>query len=398
MNKNKKIIIFILVSLQLFLLGFEITNNSYKHDETNTFLTEEFQNMLKNFGNLEESEITISAVGDIMFHLPMYKRSYNVETGEYNFDSYYRKMKKYFDRSDLVVGNYEATSLPEKPMSGFPFFNAPKESIRSLKEQGFDLLVTANNHCLDTGMSGLISTIDLMNEYGIYHTGTFSGELRDGLLINIKGIKVGVLSYTQEFNGLDSRLPKDKSYMANKLEIETVKLDVNELKSRGADIILLFPHWGQEYVTVPTNYQKEMTKLILDAGVDIILGSHPHVIQRGELIESLNSKKYVLYSLGNSISNQRYETMGNYNTECGILAEIKISKNFKNNKTTLKEVNLIPTYVNRVKNSKGYNELEVIAIDDILEGGEFAHIFDQNIKARVIKNRERIENILNSKN
>lgn len=398
MNKNKKIIIFILVSLQLFLLGFEITDNSYKHDEINIFLTEEFQDLLKNFGNLEESEITISAVGDIMFHLPMYKRSYNVETGEYNFDSYYRRMKKYFDRSDLVVGNYEATSLPEKQLSGFPFFNAPKESIRSLKEQGFDLLVTANNHCLDTGISGLISTIDLMNEYGIYHTGTFSGKLRDGLLIDIKGIKVGVLSYTQQFNGLESRLPEDKKYMANKLDIEMIKQDVHDLKSRGADIILLFPHWGEEYFTVPTNYQKEMSEFILDAGVDIILGSHPHVIQRGELIESLNAKKYVLYSMGNSISNQRYETMGNYNTECGLLAEIKIVKNFKNNKTSLKKVNLIPTYVNRIRNSKGHYELEVIAIDDILEGGEYSHLFDQSIKTRVKKNKERIENILNSKN
>ncbi|MBL7574274.1 poly-gamma-glutamate synthesis protein (capsule biosynthesis protein) [Peptoniphilus asaccharolyticus DSM 20463] len=313
----------------------------------------------------------IFATGDIMYHMPLYKNNYDSSTNTYSFNTYYQKVEEYLKGADLVLGNFESTVNPNRPVSGHPMFNTPPEALSYLKSVGFDALATSNNHCVDTGYDGVKTTLDEMDRVGLKHFGT----RREGdkpLIITSNGIAVGLLSYSEMFNGLEGLVPSDKRYELSPLQEDLILGDIQNLKSLGADYIVAYPHWGVEYAKEPSETQKHFEKFLLDNGVDTVLGSHPHVLQRAEFKDG----KFTIFSMGNSISNQRQQWIGHQGVESGVFVELNLVK--QNNVTKLESFVLHPTYVNRYHDDKGKIQSEVILYSDILEGGKYRELLNKS--------------------
>ncbi|WP_069650814.1 CapA family protein [Caloranaerobacter ferrireducens] len=313
-------------------------------------------------------QVTIVATGDIMFHNPQLKSALDVKNGEYNFDDMFKLVKKYIEDADLAIGNFETvTAGPEHGFKGYPTFNTPKSAIKTLKDIGFDILSTANNHSLDVGREGLVETIENIQEFGLKNVGTYKEPVKEVLIEDVKGIKVAVMSYTYGCNGLESRLSEEElKYMINFIDEDKIKEDISFAREQ-ADIVVVIIHWGNEYQRKPSEFQLSLAEKMFDWGADIILGSHPHVIQKAELKTINGQVKYVIYSMGNFISNQRYETIKNRYTEDGVIVKICLEKDFVKNNTRIKNVEYIPTWVNRYL-SDGKYKYEILPIIDYLNG------------------------------
>lgn len=313
--------------------------------------------------------ITLRANGDIMFHGPQIDGAY--ENGKYNFDSSFQYVKKYIESADLALGNFEATTAGGTP-SGYPVFNAPDESLEALSRAGYDVLATANNHTLDKGKNGLIRTIDKIAENNMVSVGTYKEAGENIYIRDVNNIKIAVLSYTYGLNGLEGLLsPQERAYMVNLIDEEKIEGDIKKSKEKGADFTLVFIHWGSEYQLKPSSYQKELAHSMFEWGADIILGSHPHVIQESDIIDIDGKAKYVIYSMGNFISNQRRETLGSIvnstYTEDGVIVDLTLEKDFISGEKRIVGVNYIPTWVNRT-GSNGSFHYEVLPVKDALKG------------------------------
>lgn len=297
-------------------------------------------------------EVTIAATGDIMFHSPQIKGAYNPETKKYDFGFSFEHIKKYIESVDLAIGNFETvTAGDEYGYRGFPMFNSPKSTITALKDVGFDIFSTANNHSIDKGKKGIINTIDNISEHGLKNVGTYKEPTDEILIQDINGIKAAILSYTYGCNGLEGLLTQEElSYMVNIINEDRIKNDIEKSEEQGVDITIVFIHWGNEYQREPSEFQIELANKMIEWGADIILGSHPHVIQRSEMVEHNGENKFVIYSMGNFISNQSRETLSVGNrkyTEDGIIVKLTLEKDYSLEKTVIKDVDYIPTWVYR---------------------------------------------------
>lgn len=324
------------------------------------------------------SNINLLAVGDIMFHMPQIKSAY-IGEGSYDFNPMFNYVKKYIEAADIALGNYETVSLPNRDYSGYPRFNSPKETLSALKEAGFDVISTANNHSLDQGREGIISTIDIIEELGMKSIGT-SKEANTPILIQeLEGIKLGLLSYTYGMNGLDSLLNQEElSYMINQIDEEKIEADIEQLKNEAVDLIVIFIHWGHEYHSEPSEEQIKLANKMVKWGGNIILGSHPHVIQKSEIIEYGGKDNFVIYSMGNFLSNQRLETMGNSFTEDGLMVSLDLEKDFTKNKTIIKNITFIPTWVHKyTKDSKVF--YDILPIEEIINDQEELNLSGKTI-------------------
>ena len=332
--------------------------------------------------SLESSSITISVVGDLMCHSPQFEYA-KVAADSFDFTPTFNEISKYFDSSDFVFGNLETvTAGKEKNYSGYPFFNSPDDYITSLKKAGFNFLFTSNNHCLDRGEIGVLRTLENLKNNEINSTGTFSSQKeRDSItIISAKGIRFAVVSYTYGMNG--NYLPKGKSYLVNRISDSLVVRDIQKAKSHDIDFVLVYFHFGEEYQHEPNNYQKNVVQTARDAGADIILASHPHVLQPVEFFkpaplyagskEKLDSG-FVAYSLGNFFSNQRWRY-----SDAGVILQFKITKNILSNDLHLEKVSFTPTWVYKGKiagkkqfvilpSSKSKNEYPFLSNQDYLK-------------------------------
>lgn len=316
-------------------------------------------------------EVTVVAAGDIMFHYPQIKGAYNPETKEYDFKFSFEHVKKYIENADIAIANFETvTAGDEYGYRGYPMFNSPKSSIEAVKNAGFDVLSTANNHSLDKGKKGIINTKDSIHEYGLKSVGTYKEPTNDILIEDIKGIKAAILSYTYGVNGLEGFLTHEElSYMVNIISEDKIKADIEKSKESNVDIIIVFIHWGNEYQREPSEFQTDLASKMFDWGADIILGSHPHVIQRSEMVNHDGDNKFIIYSMGNFLSNQRRETLsiGNRNyTEDGVIVKLTLEKDFALEKTIIKDVDYIPTWVYRY-NEAGVQKHVILPTTEYLE-------------------------------
>jgi len=332
----------------------------------------------------QKERITIRANGDIMFHGTQITSAY--KDGAYNFDDTFAQVKKYIKNADIALGNFETTTAGGKP-TGYPVFNAPDETLETLADVGYDILSTANNHTLDTGKKGIIRTIEQIKENDMVNVGTYTEPGEHIHIEEAKGIKVAVLAYTYGLNGMDSLLSsEEREYMVNLIREENIKSDIEAAKEKGADFTIVFIHWGSEYELTPSNYQQELAGKMFDWGTDIILGSHPHVIQKSEIVEVDGKMKYVIYSMGNFVSNQRRETLGSISareyTEDGVMVNITLEKDFLSNESKIVSVNYTPTWVNRTGNSGSY-KYEVLPIKEALESD-----IDATTKSKLTKSYE----------
>ena len=289
------------------------------------------------------SSITISFVGDLMCHSPQFKFA-QVSKDSFDFKPVFREVKKYLTKTDLTIGNLETTfSGKESRYSGYPLFNSPDEYLEALKDAGFDILLTANNHSLDRGKKGVLRTIDMIKINGMVSIGSYhSQQDRDSIRIfDINGIKISILSYTYGLNG--NYIAKNEKYLVNVIDITLIKQDILNARNKNADVILVYFHFGDEYQRKPNSFQKEIVKRAIDYGADLIIGSHPHVIQPVEYFSSIKNKigkGLIAYSLGNFISNQRWRY-----SDAGVILNLTVTKNILTHDVKLTHETILPTWV-----------------------------------------------------
>lgn len=296
--------------------------------------------------------ISISVVGDLMCHAPQFEYSRLVKDS-FDFRPVYRNVKKYLESSDFTFGNLETVTAGKESggYTGYPFFNTPSSYITALKEVGFDLLVTANNHSLDRSEKGIIRTINEIDSRNLKYVGTYTSQRdRDSIRIfDVKGIKIAVLAYSYGTNG--NPIPKGKNYFINLIDYELIGRDILSAKANGAELVLVHFHFGEEYKREPVQFQKNVVTKTIELGADIIIGGHPHVLQPVSFYKTNNAKLdsgFVAYSMGNFISNQRDRYK-----DAGMILTLNIRKDFVNNKFEISEAKYLPIWVFKGNTTKG---------------------------------------------
>lgn len=297
----------------------------------------------------EIKEIKIIAVGDNLIHTQVIK-SGRQKNGSYNYDHLFDNIKPDIQAADLAVINQE-TILGGKSIgySGYPRFNSPTEIGDAIVKAGFNVVQHATNHAMDKGEEGLQNTIDYWEKQksvsvlGIHET----KEEQDRVtIIEQNGIKIAMLNYTYSLNGLP--LPSNRKYMVDMLDEGKVRLDIKRAREE-ADFVIVFPHWGTEYVYTATKMQRRWTKLFSELGVDLVIGTHPHVIEPVEWIKREDGHDMlVYYSLGNYVSAQ-----GEYPRMLGGMAGVTIEKR-EGERAHIKEANFTPLVTHFTKSYGGY--------------------------------------------
>lgn len=335
-------------------------------------------------------DIRISAVGDVMGHLTQVDSAYDPETDTHDFMSVFEDVAPFISEADLAIANLETTLAGSRlPYTGYPMFNTPDSIVDALKGAGFDTIVTTNNHSLDTGPDGLRRTVEVIEEKGLDPVGTYSSEPDSRVLIkDVEGIKVAILAYTEHLNGVDTGYSSEQvNAMVDIISEERIVSDIEEAKAAEPDLIISFMHWGAEYQREPNEFQTTYAELLTREGVDIIFGSHPHVIQEASFLEVDGNESVVVYSLGNFISNQRRETLGEEreSTEDGVIFNIDVQKNEQTGETTIQNVDYTPTWVYRdMYEGDSQYTYRILPVESALESGEFS----ENIQDRLRRSLE----------
>ena len=328
---------------------------------------------------------TLGATGDILMHMPCVNPALQAD-GSYNFDSYFHNLSSYVQAVDYAVANLETTLAGTAyKYSGYPQFNCPDGIIPSLKSAGFDMMLTANNHTYDTRSTGFFRTQEIIAQYGLDHIGTKPDAQTDSYLIkDINGIKVGMICYTYEtdasadkisLNG-NAPLTNEEEPLINvflKDDVAGFSADlaenITDMEADGAEAIVLYIHWGEEYQTKQNNQQKAMAQAACDLGVDVIVGGHPHVIQPLDLLTSTKDdthKTVCLYSTGNALSNQRIEHMNlkTGHTEDGIFFSFTFVK-YSDGTVRVEDVEVLPLWIN-LHTSTGKTVYDILPLDQAL--------------------------------
>lgn len=302
---------------------------------------------------------TLAVCGDAMSHMPQTRDAYDSQAGAYDYKPMIRFAKPWIEQADYAVVNLETTFAGGSDYSGFPAFNTPDALGDALKDAGFDLVSTANNHCLDRGYDGMVRTLDVLDNLGLAHVGTYrSAEERaaqNGVHVaDVGGIKVAFLSYTYGTNGI----PLSKShpdtvnilhtdYMSDAQVLDTARIadDLAAAEALSPDLIAVIVHWGVEYQTTQNDHQEEIADFLFDHGADVILGSHPHVLQPMETRtltdrDGTTHTGFVCWSLGNFISSQNDEY-----TDTTVVLNLELTKNPNTGATDVTKVGYVPLYM-----------------------------------------------------
>ncbi len=294
----------------------------------------------------DTTRLSMLFVGDIMGHDSQIADAYNAKDGTYDYQSCFRFVEPIIKSVDLAFGNLEVT-LAGKPYKGYPQFSSPDELAIKLKEIGFDVLVTANNHSLDRRKKGLERTVRVLDSLEILHTGTFVdtvSRMNDyPLILEKNGFKIALLNYTYGTNGI----PTTKPNIVNRIDTAVMRIDLLKAKEFKPDIIISFLHWGNEYQPLPSSIQKNLAEFCFKNGSDLVIGAHPHVVQPMEWRKDKN--QVVVYSLGNFVSGQRKRF-----TDGGAMVRIDLQKVLKDDtvKTSIDTVGYLLEWVHRDKKMK----------------------------------------------
>lgn len=290
---------------------------------------------------------TISSVGDLMCHSTQFNFA-KVAEDSFNFEPCFEYILPWLQKPDLLLGNLETTLAGNKQAySGFPYFNTPDDYAIALKNIGFDFLITANNHSNDTGEKGILRTIKQLNAFGFNTTGTYTSQNdRDSIrIVDVKGVKIAIMAYSYSTNGLP--LATGKPWLVNMCDSVLIKRDIETSRSLGAELVVVFYHFGEEYQRLPSKYQENFVNFAVDCGADVVFGSHTHVLQPATFIKGVNStvdSVFVAYSMGNFISNQQDEY-----TDEGVIFNLHFEKNLHSNKIVLTKADYVPTWVYKGK-------------------------------------------------
>jgi len=369
----------------------------------------------------EFEEVSIISVGDILVHSTQLTAQYDSQTGTYDFNNNFSFIAPYVKAADYAVANLETTLAGNewRDYSGYPSFNSPDSLAEALKNAGFDMLLTANNHIYDSRVRGFYRTGQVLRDMGFDVIGTrLKNDEKKYLIKEIKGIKIGFLNYTYEtvrqngkksINGIvvdDEVAPLINSFDYDNKQAfyDEVEAQLTAMKNEGAEFFVVYIHWGNEYRTKQNSHQEEIAQNLCELGVDVIIGAHPHVLQPADVLYSYDTGKKTLcfYSLGNFISNQRIEFMDikTGHTEDGIMVKINIRK-YRDGKVSLHSAEYVPTWVNMYK-EEGKRVYEILPLpaainkpdeynlNKINQGVKLAQNSYNRTKEIIDKNRERI--------
>ncbi|MEG0292004.1 MAG: CapA family protein [Anaerovoracaceae bacterium] len=346
-------------------------------------------NVVSPFEKNKEIDLSITCVGDVMLHMPQINAAYKSKTKEYNYDDNFEYVAKYIKNADLALCNMEVT-FPLKPYQGYPAFRVPDALATAVSKAGFDVALTSNNHMNDSGADGLKRTAKVLKKEGLKVTGSrIDKEQKNYVVTEVKGVKVGVVSYTYansannnsvSING--NPLYGEDKVLANYFTASNIDEDLKRInktvkaaEADGAELIILYYHWGEEYKTSPNELQKKIAKASAKMNVDIIYASHPHVLQNVDVIKvkdkdgKIKKEVPIYYSMGNFISNQNRHTLNNKLTEIGVLAGIDCTYDQKLDKITSFKFNAVPTWVN-VYYKEGKRKYVVIPLDDKIKSNK----------------------------
>lgn len=245
---------------------------------------------------------TIAATGDLLAHSPVYERALADGGDHYDFGPMFDKVRPILSRADLAVCHLETPlSVNDQNLSSYPVFNVPHELADAIRGAGYDYCSTASNHSYDQGPAGVKATIKVLNAAGIRHDGSARSahEAHRPQLIDVNGVKVGMISYAYGLNGF--QLPAGKPWLVNVIDSRSILRDARAARAAGADFVILSLHWGLEYQVTPDAQQLALgPKLLKSPAIDLILGHHAHVVQPIERV----GKEYLVYGMGNFLSNQ----------------------------------------------------------------------------------------------
>ena len=322
-RKVKRVFIVLLCCILSGILGFYLQRK-------NNFVNEYVNVVYKTVNTEVVNEASLVMVGDALMHMGVVDAYKSGNT--YNYDGLFRYIGPIVKEYDLAYYNQETvlggTSIK---LSGYPQFNSPQQVGDAFIKAGFNLVSLATNHTMDkyalTGGKTITNSVNYWKSKAdtVYAAGSYlSQEDRDEIIIKeVNGIKYGFLSYTEHTNGLT--VPSNKSYLCNVYNKDKVKADILKYRPK-VDLLMVAMHWGEEYTNTPTSSEKEKANYLASLGVDIIIGSHPHVVQPMTYI----GNTLVVYSLGNFVSNQ-----SGYNKQTGLMASCNIVKRIYHGKTTL---------------------------------------------------------------
>lgn len=260
-------------------------------------------------------------VGDLMQHQGQIDAARTARG--YDYSACFAYVKEVISQADFAVANLEVT-LGGKPYRGYPAFSAPDEYLTAIHNAGFNVLLTANNHCLDRGRKGLERTLRLIDSLHIPAAGTYTDiedrRTRYPLLLEKKGFRIALLNYTYGTNGI----PVPSPAVVNLIDTTVIAQDIEKARQLHPDVLLACMHWGVEYQSLPGKEQQKLAQWLFAKGVDHIIGAHPHVVQPIEVhTDSLTrQKRLVAYSLGNFISN-----MSARRTDGGLMLQMEFVKN-----------------------------------------------------------------------
>ncbi len=338
----------------------------------------------------EDCYATIVSFGDTLCHKPLYNAAYDNETGIYDFSYMFEYVEKYFKNSTINIGNCESPMAGlERGYSGYPCFNAPEHLAIDLQELGVDIMTTANNHTLDKGFSGLSTTLDFLDKSGIQHVGTARNESEQDclLFLDLNGIKTAFIAYTYGTNGIP--IPEGKDFCVNLIDEVIIERQISRAKNEGAELIVASMHWGVEYQTTENAEQDRLAKFLIENDVDIILGSHPHVLQPMKMLkveteEGETKEGLVIFSQGNFFSNQR-----DVNTRNTAIFNIEVKKDGQTGDVRIEKATYVPLYM-YIKEPGAENRYQLLDLNEIIRSYESGEdIWSEAMYQLALKEKER---------
>lgn len=274
--------------------------------------------------------LKIIFAGDLMGHGPQHKAARTADSS-YDYTPCFRFVEDYIKSADLAILNLEVT-LAGPPYTGYPQFSSPRQLAEAAQQAGFDVMTTANNHCLDRGRAGLERTLRVLDTLGIPHLGTYRDRAQHDrehpLIVERNGVRLALLCYTYGTNGIEVQQPNVVNF------IDTVQMarDLRLARDKGVDFVITLIHWGIEYALKANAEQEQTARWLLNHGCDAVIGGHPHVVQNFTLDAIPGNNHYpeiVVYSMGNLVSNQR-----DVNCDGGIMIELDLQKTFFDTRVT----------------------------------------------------------------
>lgn len=397
-KNNKKLLLILFIILFIFFIF--ILNKFNKNLRTNINTeNNSAETTLSNKNTKQDTAepitFTLTSLGDTLCHNTQYWDAYNSKIDEYDFSYVYEDIKNYTLSSDITIGSLETTFAgKEKGYSNYPTFNTPDSLATALKDIGVDVVSLAGNHALDYGYTGLCRTIDVFNNIGLSHLGTYkTAEDQEKILIkDVKGVKIAFINYTYGTNGIP--LPSGKDFCVNLIDKDFIKKQINQAKEQNVDMIVACMHWGTEYRTTANSEQKDLANFLFENGVDVILGNHPHVLEPMEkktitLQDGTTKDVFVVYALGNFTADQRDEI-----TRDSAILNLTITKN-SDGKISIDKVNYVPIYMYKNTNVSTH-KFKILDIEKTIkdyEEGKTTSI-NSTVYNNLKKQLEKIKSIL----